>query len=72
MIAVSELKALPKLEKFRILEILWKDVASDDSGIPSPNWHEDALKDSADRHAKGHASFSDWNEAKARILNSVS
>ena len=72
MVFESELKALPKPEKFRILEILWKDLADDDSAIPSPKWHEDALREASDRHAKGEASFSDWNEAKARIQNAKS
>lgn len=72
MVAVADLKALPRPEKFRIMEILWKDLASDDSSIPSPKWHEDALKEATERHAKGEAVFSDWNEAKARIRNAVS
>jgi hypothetical protein len=72
MVVEAELKALSKPEKFRIMEILWKDLSSDDSLIPAPKWHEDALKEAAERHAKGEAKFSDWNEAKARIRNAVS
>jgi len=72
MVVEAELKALSKPEKFRIMEILWKDLSSDDSLIPSPKWHEDALKEAAERHAKGEAHFSDWNEAKARIRKAVS
>jgi hypothetical protein len=68
----SLLKALSKPEKFRIMEILWRDLSSDDSTIPSPKWHEDALKEASERHAKGKAAFSDWTEAKVRIRNAVS
>jgi hypothetical protein len=71
VVAEAELKALSKPEKFRIMEILWRDLSSDDSTIRSPKWHEDALNEAAERHAKGEASFSDWNEAKDRIRNAV-
>ncbi len=71
MVDVEDLKALSKPEKFLIMEILWRDLSSDDSTIPSPKWHEDALKEASERHANGKAAFSDWTEAKVRIRNAV-
>ncbi len=67
MVAEEDLRALPKKEKFRIMEILWRDLSCTDSNIPSPQWHAEALESASDLHAKGRAVFLDWNEAKARI-----
>jgi hypothetical protein len=42
MVAEAELKAFLEPEKFRIMEILRKDLLRNDSMIPSPKWHDDA------------------------------
>jgi len=72
MIAELDVKALSKVEKLRLLETLWADLAGEGSEITSPPWHQEALQEAERLHAEGNASFSDWSEAKERIRAAVS
>ncbi|MCA9246584.1 MAG: addiction module protein [Planctomycetales bacterium] len=35
---VDALLALPKIDKMRIVELLWDNLANDDEPIPIPDW----------------------------------
>jgi len=72
MIADLDVKTLSKVEKLRLLESLWAELSVDDSGVASPQWHQDALQEAERLHAEGKAGFSDWSEAKERIRAAVS
>ena len=72
MVATLDVKTLSKTEKLRLLETLWSDLSSDDTSVPSPAWHQEALREAEQLHAQGKTSFSDWSEAKVRIRASVS
>jgi Putative addiction module component len=68
---VLDVKALSKTEKLRLLETLWADLTADDSQVPSPAWHREALEETRQRHERGEVIFSDWTEAKARLRATV-
>ena len=69
--AILDVKAMPKTDKLRLLEALWSDLSSDDASIPSPGWHQSALREAEQLHADGKEEFSDWSEAKLRIRSAV-
>ncbi len=71
MIAEADVNALSKLEKLRLIEILWADLSAEDSEIISPSWHQEALREAETLHAQGEAVFSDWKEAKERIRRTL-
>lgn len=55
-------------DKIRAMEALWADLTRDDAEIDSPAWHVEALRETEQRVQQGKAKFSDWPEAKRRIL----
>lgn len=72
MNAELDVRSLSKLEKLRLIETLWADLALDDADIISPHWHQNALDEAKQLHSKGKAFFSDWSDAKARIRDTLS
>lgn len=67
-IPLAELTMPQKLELF---EALWNDLARDSTGVASPPWHEEILKEREKALATGETKISDWQEAKERIRRRV-
>lgn len=67
--AMQSLGHLSRSEKLRMMEALWCDLSRDESALPSPAWHGDALRDAEVAHTQGEAGFIDWGEAKKRLLS---
>lgn len=68
LMSVEELAlGLPRVEKLRLMEMLWADLSEEADAIKSPSWHEAALKETEARLADGLETAVDWQEAK-RIL----
>ncbi len=59
-------------EKLNLMEVLWADLARDETKLKSPAWHETVLKDREEAFAAGKVSVSDWEQAKKRIKKKVS
>lgn len=57
MNAELDVRSLSKLEKLRLIETLWADLALDDADIISPHWHQNALDEAKQLHSKGKAFF---------------
>ncbi len=55
-------------EKLQAMELLWDQLRQCEEQIPVPQWHKDLLDERLKLVAAGKASFSDWEEAKQRIL----
>jgi hypothetical protein len=68
MQTVLPLKTMSRAEKLRIMEEIWVDLTEDDEVFESPAWHKEALEDAKRAVEDGTATFSDWEEAKKRIL----
>jgi putative addiction module component (TIGR02574 family) len=62
--SIAELRKLPPVEKLKIIEALWSDLAGDDGAFESPAWHEEELKKTEADHAAGRIELLDWEDAK--------
>ena len=64
---IAELHKLPSVEKLKIIEALWGDLASDDEVFTSPAWHEEALRMTEADFAAGQVEIVDWEDAKREL-----
>ena len=48
------------------MEQLWNELKSSDEGVRSPKWHKEVLLE-----REANETFTDWNDAKRVIRNSV-
>ena len=69
---LEEIHRLKADEKLKLLGLIWDDLASTPDQVPSPAWHGEELKRREERIESGEATFSDWDEAKARISKKIS
>ena len=67
MVTAEDIRQLPKDEKLRIMEMIWTDLTTAGDEIESPAWHEDALRETAQRVESGVESPIDWAEAKVQL-----
>ncbi|MFT7512486.1 MAG: hypothetical protein ACI9QL_001694 [Candidatus Omnitrophota bacterium] len=58
-------------ENLRMIEEIWTNLEQNAGDIPSPAWHADVLSAREKQIPNGDATFSDWNEAKARIREKI-
>lgn len=65
--SIAELHKLPRLEKLKIIEALWNDLAEDDSAFESPAWHGDVLRKTESDFQKGLVESLDWKTAKKEL-----
>lgn len=61
------LKKMSHADKLRAMEALWADLSQDEKRLESPEWHEEALRDTERAVKTGKAGFGDWREAKKRL-----
>ena len=66
-IDIAELRTLPTVQKLRIIEALWDDLASDGSQYHSPPWHEAELQEAAEAYRAGQDEALDWSTAKDEL-----
>jgi putative addiction module component (TIGR02574 family) len=65
--SIAELRKLPPVEKLKIIEALWSDLAADEESLPSPAWHEQELRRTKADFKAGHLEVLDWEEAKKEL-----
>jgi putative addiction module component (TIGR02574 family) len=65
--SIAELRKLPTVEKLKIIEALWGDLAADEEAFESPAWHEEELKKTEVDYAAGRIEALDWEEAKKEL-----
>jgi hypothetical protein len=65
--SVAEIQQMPRQEKLRLMEMLWAELSREESELDSPAWHGIALRETAERLARGEEQVLDWTEAKARL-----
>ena len=65
--SIAELRKLPSVEKLKIIEALWSDLAADEDTFESPAWHEKELKKTEADYAAGRIESLDWEEAKKEL-----
>jgi len=62
-----EIQQLPRQEKLKLMELLWVELSRDEAELESPNWHADALRETAERRAHGEETLLDWEQAKEKL-----
>jgi putative addiction module component (TIGR02574 family) len=65
--SIAELRKLPPVEKLKIIEALWGDLAGDEDAFTSPAWHEEELKKTEADYAAGRIESLDWEDAKKEL-----
>jgi len=69
MLATLPLKDMSLHEKLMAIETIWDDICHSASDFPSPDWHEDVLKE-RDRNMKdGSDKLMNWDKAKQHLQN---
>jgi len=61
------IKALSREEKLKVMEDIWEDLSGDDEDVESPNWHQEALKETEHRLSSGKEKVLDWKMAKKEL-----
>jgi hypothetical protein len=61
------IKKMSRDEKLRAMEELWESLSQDESDYESPPWHEDALRETAERYEAGQEQPIDWAAAKREL-----
>jgi len=62
-----EIQQLPRQEKLKLMEMLWAELSRDEAELESPAWHADALRETAERRARGEEAVLDWEQAKTKL-----
>jgi hypothetical protein len=62
-----EIQQLPRQEKLKLMEMLWAELSRDEVELESPTWHADALRETAERRARGEETLLDWEQAKEKL-----
>jgi hypothetical protein len=66
-----ENQPLSRVDKPRLIQAQWADLSWEDNALVSPAWHGDALRETAERRARGEESLLDWADAKAKLRAAV-
>lgn len=53
----SDIKKMSRAERLAAIEALWDSLLEDESGIESPDWHQDVLEARRARIESGQAEF---------------
>jgi hypothetical protein len=61
------LRKMSIADKLAAMEQLWEDLSRDPEAVPSPPWHEKALRCRKKKVKQGKARFSDLNAVKERL-----
>ena len=69
--SIAELHQLPDLEKLKIIEALWSDLAQNEVNFDSPSWHEEELRKTEMEFREGRVASMDWEEAKQSLRSAL-
>lgn len=61
---IIDIHHLTREEKLRVMEAIWEDLSRDEEEIESPEWHEEALRETEKRLRMGEERIIDWDDAK--------
>jgi len=66
-----QLDKLTNEEKIQIMETVWEDLCKNAENFKSPDWHQGILQDREQQVNKGKSQFTDWDQAKKQIRNTI-
>lgn len=58
-------------DKLQTMELLWEGLCRIPEQVPSPEWHQEILREREESVALGTSEFQDWQEAKDKIRSAV-
>lgn len=58
-------------EKIQIMEAVWEDLCKNVENFESPDWHQVILQDREQRVNRGESHFTDWDQAKKQIRDTI-
>ncbi len=67
----THLDKLTTEEKIQIMEAVWEDLCKNVENFKSPDWHQGILQDRERQVNKRESQFTDWDQAKKQIRNTV-
>ena len=62
---------LTRIEKLRMMEVIWDDLSRDAETFASPEWHAQALKDAERALAENQTHFVPWDAAKKMLRDTT-
>jgi Putative addiction module component len=62
--SIETLERMSRGEKLKLMELLWEQLSRPDEAFESPAWHDQALRETAQRLAEGKEQVLDWEAAK--------
>lgn len=69
MAASLQVDRMTTQEKLRAMEELWAELSRIPETVPVPDWHREVLNLREQAVEDGEAVFSDWADARRRILD---
>ncbi len=67
MLFTLPLKEMSLHEKLMAIETIWDDISHSAAKLPSPDWHEDVLKERERNIKSGSDKLINWDEAKQEL-----
>ena len=64
---VEALRALPRSEQLKWMEVLWEELSKAGEEFQSPAWHGKELAETEQRLAEGKEETLDWETAKKAL-----
>lgn len=61
---LQSIDKLPRTEKIKVMEFIWKQLTTKDSEFESPDWHKQVLAETESRYEAGKEESIDWAKAK--------
>ncbi len=58
---------MSRVEKLKLMEVLWVQLSRPDESLASPAWHAQALAETEQRLAEGKEQVMDWESAKKEL-----
>ena len=69
MAAPLQVDRMSTQDKLRAMEELWAELSRTPEAVPVPAWHQEVLQLREQAVAAGEAVFSDWADARRRLLD---
>jgi hypothetical protein len=65
--SIESLRQLPRIEKLKLMEMLWDELSRPDDKFESPAWHAQELAATERRLPEGKEQVLDWDAAKESL-----
>ena len=65
--SIETVQQMSRVEKLKLMEVLWEQLSRPDDALASPAWHAQALAETEQRLAEGKEQVMDWESAKKEL-----